>query len=119
MADLPGIGNLRQRIRLVRRTRAPDLEFGFDEELAELGHVWAEMEQVGNMTLLDDATDDSTPGVTHVFTVRRDPLVNRPDARTYLIHEGRRFKIVRVRDEDQTGRFIALLCVVEQTETPP
>jgi hypothetical protein len=73
MPPRPCIGELRHRIRVARRTRAPDPDFGFQEV----------------MTLV---------------------------ARTCVVHGGRRHKVLRVREEDQTGRFIALLCAVQEID---
>jgi head-tail adaptor len=114
--NAPSIGDLRQRVMVARRNRAPDLDFGFVETMTLLGEAWARIEQTRDgVGYLDDATDAAGPEVTHEFTLRRDPLVNLPDARTYVIHGGRRYKVLRVREDDQTGRHICLLCAMQES----
>src|SRR3954469_783275 len=90
MPPRPCIGELRHRIRVARRTRAPDPDFGFQEVMTLVAEVWADIGHANaGVNYLDDATDAEAPGVTHVFTVRRDRRVTLPDARTYVVHGGR------------------------------
>ncbi len=117
MPPRPCIGELRHRIQVARRSRAPDPDFGYQEVMTLVAEVWADIGHANTgVNYLDDATDAEAPGVTHVFTVRRDRRVTLPDARTYVVHGGRRHKVLRVREEDQTGRFLALLCAVQEID---
>src|SRR4051794_41471274 len=73
MPPRPNIGELRHRIRVARRTRAPDPDFGFQEVMTLVAEIWADVTHANaGVNYLDDATNAEAPGVTHVFTVRRD-----------------------------------------------
>lgn len=112
----PSVGALRHRVMVARRTRAPDPDFGFVETMTLTAYAWANIvAATEGVTWLDDATDATQPAVTHKFTVRRDRATNLPDARTYIVHANRRYKVLRVREEDQTGQFITLLAAAQET----
>src|SRR3954468_23693496 len=106
MPPRPCIGELRHRIQVARRTRAPDPDFGFQEVMTLVAEVWANVGHANSgVSYLDNATDAEAPGVTHIFTVRRDRRVNLPDARTYVVHGGGGPKGVRGGGGGPSGPF--------------
>src|SRR4051794_41972945 len=89
MPPRPCIGELRHRIQVARRSRAPDPDFGYQEVMTLVAEVWADIGHANSgVNYLDDATDAEAPGVTHVFTVRRDRRGEPPEAPAPLLPGG-------------------------------
>src|SRR3982750_1857144 len=89
MLPRPCIGELRHRIQVARRSRAPDPDFGYQEVMTLVAEVWADIEHSNSgVNYLDDATDAEAPGVTHIFTVRRDRRGAPPGGRGHLAPRG-------------------------------
>jgi hypothetical protein len=112
---LPTIGDLRHPIIIAKRTRMPDLDFGFTEQLTVVRQCWSRMTNIEGVPY--SGTDSSREGtwMTHEFLVRRDPdLDTYPGDNHYVVWRNRRYHIGGVWEYDREQRFIGLLATVEQ-----
>lgn len=113
----PTVGALRHLVMLARRTRAPDADFGFNETMTLFQTTWAAVDALapGVSLVGDTAEGGEAPPATHHFTIRRDPVIPLPDARTYVVHNNRRYRMLAVREMDQEGRFLTLVTTAQET----
>jgi head-tail adaptor len=116
------IGDLNQRIKIVERSRSPDLDYGFEEVMTQIAEVWAQVVQLQPVSFDRDATTEEGIEPTHRFIVRRDARRVLPPNTTYVLWKGknqeyRRYKVEGVRELlDTKGTYLVLECYAEQVE---
>lgn len=116
-----GIGEMRDRIELFAKARAPEGEASMKETLTPLGKVWTKVTQQSGTRFLDQATagKEGGQGFTHVFTIRNRPGQPLPDVNTLVFYRGRRFAVKNVRELDQRRDYMDLQCEPEQLQAVP
>ncbi len=110
------VGDLRTRVTVARRAREAEGRNRAVETMTLLGHAWASFERVEEEVGGDDPSDGDHTEPAFSFTMRSEPLVGQIDARTVILHRGRRFKVRRILQEDQTGRFVSVLCTAGEMD---
>ncbi len=100
-------GRLNQRLTLEQPVKTPDLSGGIDVSWIEAASVWALLEPIG--AAMRNLAQQSTETVTHRITIRiRSDLKSGWRFRK----DGRIFRIITIRDPDETGRY--LVCRTEE-----
>jgi hypothetical protein len=115
---LPTIGDLRHPIYIVQRTREPDLEFGYDEQLTIKRECWARITNIEGVPYSGGDSSREGTWMTHEFLIRRDPDDEMfPGDNHYVVWRKRRYHIGGVWEYDREQRFIGLLATVETATT--
>jgi SPP1 family predicted phage head-tail adaptor len=100
-------GQLRHEMQLETQIRTADGSGGFTESWQAVATVFAHIEPVSAAQSFIGAQDREA--VTHRITMRHRTNVK---SGMRLAKGGRHFRLVTVRDPDETGRF--LLCLTEE-----
>ncbi len=118
---LPRIGDLRERILLMYRTRRPVEGYRFEETMTPIGKVWARVTNLVGMSWGGGASGTEDAALTHEFLIRRAPAQydNQAFDGVYVLHRGFRYKVSALWEYDLERRFVGLLCYVENREGGP
>jgi head-tail adaptor len=119
---LPQISELRNPIVVAYRQRTPDTDAGFTETMTPFLRLWARVTNLEGVTWAKGASDKDQSWITHEFLVRqKTPTPYEPQVfdNAYVMHRGKRYKIDSLWDYDTTGRFLGLMCYVENREDGP
>ena len=103
------IGDLRERVELLKPQRVPDGGGGYAFNYTSLGTVSAQA-QAGK------SSRDRSMGLTQLRRRQRFLIRSRDDLvfEMRLVHEGRRYRITNIQQQDQRGQYT----LIEGEETP-
>jgi SPP1 family predicted phage head-tail adaptor len=100
------IGELRHRVQIEDKTRAPNITGGADETWGQIKQRWAEVRPARSGEIL--AADALGLRTQMVVVIRHDPTIR---AHMRLTHNGRVLTIVGVRHVEERTRWTILDCV--------
>lgn len=105
--DRPDPGALRHELALQQMFAAPDGLGGFAETWTTIATLFARIEPLGARQAFIGAQEIES--ATHAITIRHRPGVA---SGMRFLKAARVFRIITVRDPDETGRF--LICMTEE-----